>query len=369
MLEADDVTMRAIPVEQPIGKFFVGVMDSEDLIAISYADVRTMVRDIESFAGIQRPLSTSRVKELQQYVTTVDATFPTSIILAIPEKHARYDPQQGVLRITRDDSVAKIIDGQHRIDGLKGYDGDRPFQLNVTIFVEMEMEDQAMVFATINLKQTKVNKSLAYDLYEYATTPSPQRTCHNIAKLLNGKRDSPFEGKIKILGTASGQPAETITQAAFVDQLAEFLSWDMMDDRDRLKRGKRLLPADTERRKGKYIFRPLLMREEDAIIARILWNYFSAVRTRWPTAWDEKRAGNVLNRTTGFMALMRFLRPAYKSLVGEASPLVSTEDFERVFAGIPLTDNDFSPERFQPGGSGPKELYETMLAGARLEDD
>ena len=60
------------------------------------------------------------------------------------------------MRIANEEDVAKIIDGQHRIAGLEAFDknGDS-FQMIATIFVDMDMEDQAMVFATINLSRQR----------------------------------------------------------------------------------------------------------------------------------------------------------------------------------------------------------------------
>jgi len=67
-------------------------MDSRDLVAISYADVRRIEqRDVEVLSGIERPLSQPRVRELVDYVRTVDATFPTSVILAVTSEHAVFD--------------------------------------------------------------------------------------------------------------------------------------------------------------------------------------------------------------------------------------------------------------------------------------
>src|SRR5437667_9365085 len=180
----DHISFAAAEVDQPIGTFYVGVMSAQDVLAISYADVRRIEdRDIEKVIGIQRPLSPERVEEIRQYVQTVDASFPTSIILAIEGKDAEYDSHTGTMKITRDEGVAKIIDGQHRIAGLEGFEG--PFELNVTIFVDMDLEDQALLFATINLKQTRVSKSLAYDLFEYYRGRRPQTTCHIVAKLIH----------------------------------------------------------------------------------------------------------------------------------------------------------------------------------------
>src|SRR5713226_4979754 len=164
-MNGDHINFSCIKVTQPIGTFYIGAIDARDLYEIAYADVRRIQeRDVESYLGIQRELSQTRVNELHQYVQTVDATFPTSIIIAVSSDNAIFDDASMEMRIRRDSGVANIIDGQHRIEGLAEYTKDN-FQLNVTLFVDMDIEDQAMVFATINLKQKTMRKSLAYDLY------------------------------------------------------------------------------------------------------------------------------------------------------------------------------------------------------------
>ena len=259
-----------MPIEQPIGVFYVGAMGANDLVAISWADVRRIAPEeeqpsavvddgnvprsideehddsepiepfdedavryenqgFEEFLGIQRGLNKIRVSELRQYVQNVDATFPTAILLAVSSEHASFDKDKSELSIVRHSKVAKIIDGQHRIAGLSKL-GDATFQVNVAIFIDMDIQDQAMVFATINLKQTKVNKSLAYDLHGFTTSRSPQRTCHDIVRFLDSRQGSPFQGKVKMLGVAL-EPTETITQATFVDRLLRLISKDPMEDR------------------------------------------------------------------------------------------------------------------------------------------
>ena len=153
----------------------------------------------------------------------------------------------------------------------------------------MEMEDQAIVFSTINLKQTPVNKSLTFDLYELAETRSPQKTCHAIARFLNRREESPFYKRIMILGQATGAPNETLTQAAFIDPLLKLISKDPMTDRDMLKRGGKLPPATpSEIRVKKLIFRNLFIQDRDSEVTRIIWNYFTAVAQRWPEAWEGR---------------------------------------------------------------------------------
>ena len=398
------VTLRCIPVDQPIGVFYIGAMEARDLVAISWADVRRIdpneeqpsaveddgdspriigeeqqVPDLdqpsdedviryedqgfERFLGIQRELSKPRVKEIKQYVETVDATFPTAILLAISSEHASFDKSAGELSVVRHSKVAKIIDGQHRIAGLSELK-ETTFQVNVAIFIDMDIQDQAMVFATINLKQTKVNRSLAYDLYEFTTSRSPQRTCHDIAKFLNSRQSSPFQGKVKMLGVAR-EPTETITQAAFVDRLLRLVSWDPMKDRDQLKRKKRLDPARGAREK-RQIFRELFIREEDHIIALILWNFFVAVQRKWPASWQKIERGNILNRTTGFGALMRFMRVAYLSM-NTAGQVVKADDYEPIMRKIDLADETFTADKYLPGSSGERALFDELVEMSNLQ--
>lgn len=215
MAEISYINFPCLQVVQPIGIFYVGVMNFREVLQISYADVRRIeLREVEVVLGIQRPLSDKRVDEIRKYSRTLGATFPTSVILAVDQwgedeqQNAFYDPDRGVMSIRKDTKIAKIIDGQHRIAGLINYEGPE-FQLNVTLFIDMDIEDQAMVFATINLTQTKVNKSLVYDLYDFAVARSPQKTCHNIAKLLNSENNSPLKGRIKILEERRVSPTNT----------------------------------------------------------------------------------------------------------------------------------------------------------------
>lgn len=359
MTTNESISFKCIEVSQPLGTFYIGCIDYKDLIDISYADVlrieRHEKREVERYLGVERPLSPRRVVILAKYVETIDATFPTSIIITVSSNDAEYDEKTGIMRIRRGEDIAKIIDGQHRIAGLKEYSGGT-FQLNVTIFVDMDLEDQGMVFAVINLEQTKVNKSIVYSLYEYARARSPQKTCHNIAKLLNNKENSPFKDKIKILGIATGRASETLTQGTFVDWLLPLMSREPMIDRDKLKRNIDINKV-TGSEERKMTFRNMFIDERDAEIAKVIWNYFSAVENRWFDVWYHARVGNILNRTTGFGALMKFLPIACINL-GNPGDVVSAEAFRDVFNKVSLANDDFNPDRYKPGATGINALFE-----------
>lgn len=400
------IKIKCIPVKQPIGEFLIGAISWSDLLKIAEADIRKIEEEdekknsLDSYLGIQRELAENRIKEIGNYVKTIDATFPTSIILAIDSKeksidgvsiedldpdyvadnydkievepNLEFDEVSSELKLKANRKIAKILDGQHRIEGLRrGFENldteaIPDFEFNVTIFLDLDIDDQAQVFSIINKAQTKVNKSLVYDLYEYAKSRSPQKTSHDIVRLLYKDRDSPFYKKIKILGKAVNKDLETIAQATIVELIMNYISAKPMEDRDILKRrtlfgGKKKLELETDPKIiQRRFFRNLFILEKDEIILSTLWNYFKVVQEKWPTSWNELTEGNILNRSTGVIALMRFLKPLYHYLGKEAQE-VSQEEFKQVFDEIEISDGTFDKDIYVPGSTGQSRLYKELL--------
>lgn len=370
------IKIKCLTATQPIGQMYVGVIDSEDLEKITYADVRRLSnasenREVEDYIGIQRKLDTKRVeKEIGKYINLVDATFPNSIILSISSRHAKYLADSDELQIEFKDDIAKVLDGQHRIAGFEYYEKGRgTFQLIITIYIDMELEDQAIVFATINKEQKGVSKSLVADLYDFAESRSPQKTGHNIARALNGKLGSPFYKKIKILGTANHN-SETITQSTFVESLLKYITKDAQIDRDFYRRNKdkkdAKLPFVEGKEEERYFLRNMFIDDpKDIKIAQLIWNYFYAVRERWPNAWNDTTNTFILNKSTGFIALMRFFKDAYLSF-NRLDEVISKEEFVNIFNNIGIDESDFVKEIYIPGSSGQGQLYKDLVRKANL---
>lgn len=359
------ITFKCFKVHQPIGDFYIGILNHEDLIKITYADIRRLdsgseLREVEVYTGIQRELSKNRVKEIAKYVNMVDATFPTGVILHIEESNIlHYDEEKGLMTIPFQDNIAKVLDGQHRIAGLEEFErGGEAFQMNVIIFIGMELEDQAIVFATINKTQTKVNKSLVQDLFEFATHRSPHKTAHNIVRALNQKEGSPFKDRVKILGTANDNEKETITQATFSEALMKLYSKDFMSDRDIYKRGNK--PKKFE---GKELLnrplRNLFIDEDDSIIAKIIWEYFKAIEIKWPNAWLKVKPEMILNKSTGFVALINLFKDLYVK-IGRIGEIIEADEYLTYLNKSTLIDDDFNRHKFIPGSGGQSLLYKTL---------
>lgn len=337
------ITAGYLKITQPIGEFYCCVMKAQDLYDISFSDVRRLEKeqnenDFESYLGIQRELSPTRVKKIKEYITSVDATFPNSIIVAVDNKYVTLSDEK--LEITFHDDqkgkIAKILDGQHRLAGFENsnfkfvsQDGQlKDFEVLVTIFIEADLHTQAQVFTMVNQNQTKVNKSLVYDLESLALARNPSKTAHQLAVFLNSTEPSPFYHRIKRLGVKTkGIQNELITQAAFVENILKLISKRPGLDRDILlgKKKKFLglkntqLPDDDILDFRRMPLRKSFINGDDVAIGENIFNYFSAVEKKWPRSWDKKNSISVLNKTVGLIALTRLFREIYNKYVERAT--------------------------------------------------
>ena len=308
-------------IEQPIGTFYVGKIKSDTLIRITKT-----VRRIES-EGIQRELSEKRARDISKYCEDPDATFPTPIILAVNETDVENFSTNipGVYELSFDDccAFAEIIDGQHRIEGIK-LANDFVTDLLVVLMFDLTEEEKAYVFSTINSTQTKVDKSLIYDLFDLSQNRSPYKTCHEIARILNSEQDSPFYGRLKMLGKKSSG-GTTLSQGTFVNYLCRLISRNPQEDMIDLKKGRKLRNSDS------LIFREYFIDERDDIILKILKNYFNAVAEVFPEEWGNT-SKYILAKTTGYGALLKILPYFYQK--GLSAQKLSQEYFAQEFLTV-----------------------------------
>jgi DGQHR domain-containing protein len=363
------LSLSFLEINQPVGTFYSCVIPAQQLLEICTFDFRQIQKNngVKEFLGIQRKLNDDRVREIRKYIGTVDACFPTSIVIAVDERSASFGDGDGEKRLILKPytdpvdpeivipfrGIATIIDGQHRLKAFEGTAHD--WQLSVNIFVGIDEGTQAMIFSKVNLAQTKVNRSLVYDLFSLDSGRSPEKTSHEIVVNLNDLPESPFKDRIKRLGSATdGVFGETLSQATIVKGILPYITNDPLLDRDL---GKRIGvwpdrgPEDFEKR----IFYPFFRAKEDFKILAVLINFYSAVAERWPTAWSSTGRGSVLPRTNGFNGTIRFLRDAYHHLTTKPT-VPSKDDFRAILDRSDLQDADFTVDRFPPGSSGAAAL-------------
>lgn len=387
--------LSVIKVQQPMGTFFIGEISAEDLVSISRSDVRRIedeLREVELYLGIQRPLDKQRVKKIKEYVQSPDATFPTGIILAIDQYNAEFNEQENKLILSEYEDefresnipyskIAKILDGQHRIaafmDDDNNYDKNLhlngPFHLNVILFVGLDIDEQANIFATVNLAQTKVNKSLVYDLEGLSKTKSPFRSAHQIAVALDSAIDSsPLYHRIKRLGvkTKGRDSTEPLTQAVFVEALNKLISSNPFADRTDYLKGKELkLLIDSSELK-KLPFRNMFIKDMEDDIALIIYNYFNSIKSLWPKAWENiNLTGNILPKSNAFKAFMRYLKDIYPSINNGNYEYIPTEDeFKNILSKLNVEDSDFTSGNFKPGSGGESSFYKLLTGKTTIEE-
>ncbi len=343
-------------------------------------ETRKVLDADETTAGIQRALSDERIKEIRQYLRTADASFPNSIILSLdPARLVEGpDPVSGVgqdvglvkLVIAQSPEAFSVIDGQHR---LKGFDDDtaRDFELIVAIFIGLDEEDKAYLFSTINSKQTKVNKSLVYDLFDVAEMRSPQRSAHDIAKLLNSDPKSPFYKRIKLLGTNPKFENEVLyranlSQGTFVERLLALITRDAAIDRDVIRRGGALDRMSSE---AKLVFRPMWIDDKDQVIFKVLFNYFSAIAEFFPKEWGDGKCP--LAKTIGFGALMSLLTDLVPLGIRESDLSLDffSREVRKIRRGYERIGPQLTFENFPAAGNGETKLLRQLREWSRVGAD
>ena len=190
-------------VDQHERRFLQVVLPALLLTKISYAAVRG--RDNEPGA-VQRVLSTRRISSIKEFALS-GGDFPANIILNwVTAKNPLSHGDTG-FQIPEIERSAQIIDGQHRVAGLRAAITEKPalgkLQIPVSIYESLTPQQCANIFLAINTEQKPVPKSLVYDLYELAAeafVDDAALRARDIVDALNSEDGSPYLGMFKYPG-------------------------------------------------------------------------------------------------------------------------------------------------------------------------
>jgi len=359
------VSFPVLKFTQPAGDFSLTCLTATEVTRIARAEPRQYDQQTHrTRGGVQREASRQRVAEIAEYCRTLDAAFPTAIILSVPDENYKLSKTEDRIDFTGKPPFADIVDGQHRLLGLSRSNATDKFLLPVVLLLDATEEQEALLFATINGKQTKVSASLIYELFEVTEGRSPQKTAHEIARVMNSKKESPWYERLKMLGRRTREDSnETITQGTFVRELLLHMSSNPPRDFDSARRGQKL-PPDPENP----IFRKYFEAEQDEVIVRVLINLFSAQRETWPEEWGDPTR-SILTKSTGFMATMWSLREIVGH--GQGQRDLSKDMFRRIFRNVKRRlDRDRMPlvaDSFPSSGQGIRRLRDLFIAGAERD--
>lgn len=326
-----------LEINQPIGTFYLTKIPAKDLMKIV-----SVSRRIDSYYGVQRELSSARLKEISKYCESPDATFPTSIIVSV--KHQDVKIQNGKIILDELECVGEVLDGQHRLYGIAESNRVSEFDLPVVLMFDLTEEEKAYVFSIINSKQTRVSMSLIYDLFELSEGRSPQKTAHELARSLNQMEGSPFYRRLKMLGKRyTESEVATLSQGTFVKKVMSLYSKKPDIDAIDLSIGKELnneaLPL-----------RQYFIDKRDDVILKILLNCFNALKYVFTDEWINCN-DNILWKTTGFGAVIYAFPKLYET--GKKRGQLTEEFFIECFRKFKLAleqDGKNLTDSFPGGG-------------------
>lgn len=363
----------ALRVEQPLGEFYVSSLPASTLAG--RVSNRPRSSRVENNEDVQRIFNEKRVKEISDFSRDPQATFPTPIILAVDSRVVTeidspvaqglpgFAPSAAFFELPDEGIFADVLDGQHRVLGLEASSVRDRFELPVVFMFDLSVDDKAFVFSIINSKQTPVSGSLIYDLFDLSRTRSPQKTCHYVAQSLNSDRESPFYGRLKMLGRREehhGRRVVMLSQGSFAARLQELISKNPMEDSRLLKEGKSL-PDDPRCPLRKYF-----QKSDDESILKIVRNFFQAVATTFRHEWDDDEGGYVIRKTVGFTALMIVLRHLLEE--GFRQKDLTLAFFTQAMGGARanLGERQLTAAAFPSSGAGALALAKALLGVQQL---
>ncbi|MHD0313594.1 DGQHR domain-containing protein [Fusobacterium varium] len=314
--------LNLLKISQPIGEFFISSIKAKELVD------RVVIKRRKDFHdGVQRTINEKRIKEIADYTKSPDATFPTSLIIAgkdvIKEKLIQKEGTNIYeLNLEKNEKIGELIDGQHRYEGLKNSDNIEEFELPIVLMFDLREEGKAYVFSTINSKQVKIDPSLIYDLFELSENRSPQKTCHEIARLMNQDEKSPFYQKLKMLGKKN-RKEETLSQGTFIKKLIKLITKNEDADLRTAKRGENF-EIDTN-----LPLRQYFIEKKDEYIYKILVNLFNGLKNVYPDEWEN----SILVKTLGYGGVMEAFKHIFE--IGQQEKDLTEYFFENGFRNLP----------------------------------
>jgi DNA sulfur modification protein DndB len=165
---------------------------------------------------VQRILNTSRISGIRDFAVE-RGDFPASIVLNWVSNPLQVS--NGQVDIPELERAAQIIDGQHRVSGIREAIKMKPelasTPIPVAIYSGLDTAQSARIFLSINTEQRPVPKSLVFDLYGLAgddlIDPSALRA-HDIVTYLN-EPGEPYEDLIKFPNTGRQRGGITLSTA------------------------------------------------------------------------------------------------------------------------------------------------------------
>lgn len=269
---------NVIKIKQTHREFILTTMSAKVLSEITYTAVRGKDDEV---GAVQRILIERRIKGIKDFVLS-GGDFPAAIVLNWTNKDS-ISINEDTVEFEVAGRLAQIIDGQHRVAGIKAAIKENvateDLQIPVVIYVNLSTRECADIFLAINTEQKPAPRSLVYDLYGIssdATVDPASSRARDIADFLNKDPSSPYYCKIKFPGEKRRKGGIALSTAVSA-----------------------IKPLVEE----KAIFEQIGITEL-SLQFKCFHNYFSAIANEYAEEWESN--SNVFQYAAGFSAACEF---------------------------------------------------------------
>lgn len=310
MLETKTAELEVIHIKQNDMDMFVGAAPAKHLIYITTVDYyNPSLSPTDKKQGYQRPPEKSRITKIGRFLTDSEnhILFPTAVLLSA-RNDLEYDKKRGTITISYD-SPLQIIDGQHRIAGLKYAIQEKqakhlenfpiPFVIIKCNDKTVEMKQFMIVNGTAKSVRTDLVNMILTNLYADASKneiPEKERwkiVISNVVDKLSKDTNSPWYGMIILPGESVKKGDKKIIPAtSFITSLKPVYMWlkiAILDDKTRS------------------------VDEEIEVVYKILINYWNAIKEVVPEPFNSPDK-YVIQKTPGIFSLHKLLKHLLNNL-------------------------------------------------------
>lgn len=242
------ITRPAACIKQGSLILYATSLKVSDLLIPNFYTIERLDPENANEKGYQRLLNKGRAKKLADYIVagqeTKDAFLPTSIFLAT-NKNIDFNPTNNTIKIDIDEiGHFNVVDGQHRVEGLKmATEKDNrvlEFEIPVNIAINLSEIEQMCHFLIVNTTQKSVEEGVAQRIRARLTKLMGVENIPNLPKwilnsvqkgedekalqyvdFLNDDKDSPWQNKIRMAGDDNSDGS--INQKSFVKAIKKYI--------------------------------------------------------------------------------------------------------------------------------------------------
>ncbi|ATA56508.1 hypothetical protein CKY39_27165 [Variovorax boronicumulans] len=278
---ARKVTASFLEARQGARKFMLLKLPASVVTTISYAATRGQS---DEEGAVQRVLNQARINSVKAF-TLQGGDYPNAIVLNWVSSANKLERTKTSVSFRTEVDSAQIIDGQHRVAGIKAAIEEEPaigkLELPVVIYQNLSTKECADIFLSINTEQKPVPRSLVFDLYGIASEGIVDQAAvraRDIAMFLNTDDESPYKDDIKLPGAPTRRGGIPLSSAVTAIK-------PLVEDSG--------------------AFEQIGIKELE-IQRQVILNWFRALQTKYGADWDDK--GNAFLYASGFLAAMDFLK-------------------------------------------------------------